>query len=505
VQELELKVELSKPDVDRLAGEVAAGDLCIGPAATKELRTVYFDTPQHGLHAAGVSLRLRHQDGGWEQTVKVDQHVESGVSNPIELQTFVEEERPDIGKISDKKVRRAVQKALSDASLHPIFETVVQRTTRSIKIKDSEIELAIDDGEVRAGEERQDLREAEFELKAGSAEGLLLAAEKLLVGHELKLSSRSKAERGYRLALGKKDDSIDPEKARPAPISRKDTCRKALSSILHSAVRQVLVNHRAVLQSNDPEAAHQLRIGLRRLRSALRALRPLVDRASLRAFEHSARDIGRSVGILRDADVLILEVHATVEAVATDKTGFAELHEALLRNRQAKRDEVRRVLSGPQWSKLQLYLALWPRMLNEIDGLDKPISKQARKILAKAWKKPAKLGRHLDCLGVAQRHEMRKALKKLRYQAEFMTPLFDQREAKQFIRRLEVLQKVFGYINDVRMTPRLVEIQQERQAGSDAARAASYAAGHHDAEAAYVWSRASKAWRRLERSPRFWA
>jgi len=58
-------------------------------------------------------------------------------------------------------------------------------------------------------------------------------------------------------------------------------------------------------------------------------------------------------------------------------------------------------------------------------------------------------------------------------------------------------------MNDVRMTPRLVEIQQERQAGSKAARAANYVAGHHDAEAAHVWRRAGKAWRKLERSPRF--
>jgi inorganic triphosphatase YgiF len=505
VQELELKVELSKPEADRLAGEFAAGDLSIGPAATRELRTVYFDTPEHDLHAAGVSLRLRRQDGGWEQTVKVDQHVEGGVSNPIELQTFVEDERPNIRKISDKSVRRAVQKALSDTSLRPVFETVVQRTTRSIKVQDSEIELAIDEGEVRAGEERQDLREAELELKAGSAEGLLLAAEKLLAGHELKLSSRSKAERGYRLVLGKKDDGIEPEKAHPARISRKDTCKIALSSMLESAIRQVLVNRRAVLETDDPEAAHQLRIGIRRLRSALRALRPLVDHASLRAFERSARDIGRSAGVLRDADVLISGVHAPVEAVTTDKTGFAELHEALVQNREAKRDEVRRALSGPQWAKLQLYLSLWPRILNEIDGLNKPITKHARKALAKAWKKPAKLGRHLDQLDAAQRHEMRKALKKLRYQAEFMTPLFDHREGKQFIRQLKALQDVFGYINDVRMTPRLVEIQQERQAGSEAARAASYVAGHHDAEAAHVWRRAGKVWRKLERSPRFWA
>ena len=454
MQALELKVELDKSDVDRLAGEAAAaGDLSIGPAVTKELRTIYFDTPEHDLHAACISLRLRRQDGGWQQTVKVDQHVEGGLSNPIELQTYVEEERPDITKIADKKVRRAVQKTLSGTSLRPVFETVVQRTTRNIKVQDSEIEFAIDNGEVRAGNERQDLREAELELKAGSAEGLLLTAEKLLAGHELKLSSRSKAERGYRLVLGKKDNSTEPEKARPACVSRKDSSRKALSSMLESAVRQVQVNRRAVLESDDPEAAHQLRIGLRRLRSALWALRPFVDRSSLRAFEQSARDIGRHVGKLRDTDVLISGVHAPAEAAVADKAGFAELHQALMRNREAERDDVRRVLSGSQWSKLQFYLTLWPRTLVDIDGANKSITKHARNVLAKAWKKPAKLGRHLDSLDSAQRHEMRKALKKLRYQAEFMAPLFDERDGKQFIRQLKALQDVFGYVNDVRIAP----------------------------------------------------
>ena len=143
-------------------------------------------------------------------------------------------------------------------------------------------------------------------------------------------------------------------------------------------------------------------------------------------------------------------------------------------------------------------------MLIDMDGLNKPITKHARKALAKAWRKPAKLGRHIGRLDAAQRHEMRKALKKLRYQAEFMTPLFGQRKAKQFIHQLKGLQDVFGYINDVRMTPRLGEIQRECHASCHAGRAASYAAGYHDAEAARVWRRGSKAWRKLERSPRFW-
>jgi len=64
VQELELKVELRNSDLDRLTAEFVASDISVGPAATKELRTAYFDTPERDLHAAGVSLRLLRQDGG---------------------------------------------------------------------------------------------------------------------------------------------------------------------------------------------------------------------------------------------------------------------------------------------------------------------------------------------------------------------------------------------------------------------------------------------------------
>jgi triphosphatase len=503
-RELELKVELSKSDVERLRGKLTGGEFAIGPPTRKKLRSVYFDTPEHDLHAAGISLRLRRHNGGWLQTVKAEQHVEDGVSNPIELEARVDREEPDLAKIADKKIKRAVQKAAKGTTLKPVFETTVQRTTRTIKAQGSEIELAVDAGEVRAGNAARQVREAELELKAGDAEGLLLAAEKLLAGHELKLSTRSKAERGYRLALQKKGKSAEPEKARPVRIRRKDTCAKAFAAILQSLVRQVLVNREAVLQTDDPNGAHQLRIGLRRLRSALRALRPLADRSSLRAFERGARDIGRCVGTLRDADVLISGIHAPAEAAASDKTGFAELLETLTREQQRRRDEVRAALRGPAWTKLQLYLTLWPRTLAENPRLEKPIARHARKVLRKTWKKAAKLGRNLGKLDAEHRHEMRKALKKLRYQTEFFAPLFRKRDRERFIEQLKSLQDVFGYINDVRMAPKLVELQKQSTANMDAARAASYAVGHHEANAAHVWRGAEEAWNGLIHARRFW-
>jgi hypothetical protein len=72
-----------------------------------------------------------------------------------------------------------------------------------------------------------------------------------------------------------------------------------------------------------------------------------------------------------------------VEAAASDKTGFAELHDALTRNRQAKRDKARAALRGPDWAKLQLYLTLWPRILAEEEKVANPVLKHARKVLAK--------------------------------------------------------------------------------------------------------------------------
>jgi CHAD domain-containing protein len=147
----------------------------------------------------------------------------------------------------------------------------------------------------------------------------------------------------------------------------------------------------------------------------------------------------------------------------------------------------------------------WPPTLKESAARERPITKHARKVLRKAWKKSTELGQSLMRLDAEQRHEMRKALKNLRYQTEFFPPLFERRDTRRFVEQLKTLQDVFGYINDVRLAPRLIEVQKQRNAGIDAPRAAAFTIGRHEPEAAHVWREAPKAWKDLERSPRFWA
>jgi triphosphatase len=125
------------------------------------------------------------------------------------------------------------------------------------------------------------------------------------------------------------------------------------------------------------------------------------------------------------------------------------------------------------------------------------------KVLAKTWKKSAKYGREIERLNGERRHEMRKALKKLRYQTEFLAPLF-KRDTEQFIKQLKALQDVFGYINDVRVASRLTDLRKEYHGSVDTIKAASYIVGWHEAEANHVWRQAGKAWKALESSRRFW-
>jgi CYTH domain/Sulfatase len=139
----------------------------------KKIRSIYFDTAEHDLHGAGISLRLRRQNGGWLQTVKADQHVDGGISNPIELEAPVDREEPDPTKIADKKIKRAVQRAATGKTLKPVFETVVQRTTRTIKAQGSDIELVVDEGEVRAGDQMDAARgETRNAIKSATSLGL---------------------------------------------------------------------------------------------------------------------------------------------------------------------------------------------------------------------------------------------------------------------------------------------------------------------------------------------
>jgi CHAD domain-containing protein len=144
-------------------------------------------------------------------------------------------------------------------------------------------------------------------------------------------------------------------------------------------------------------------------------------------------------------------------------------------------------------------------MLDTDASLKEPIEDYAKRALKKRWKKVAKCGRAIDRLEPAQKHKMRRSLKKLRYLTEFFAPLFPRKEVKPFVKQLKTLQDVFGYVNDVRMAGQLHTIVADRGGEPDCAVAAGVVLGTHEEKAAETWTHAQEEWRRLKSRDRFWS
>ena len=386
-KELELKVELTPQQLQRVSAHPALDDLTVGKPVTRTLRSIYFDTPDHRLREQGISLRLRSVGDQWLQTIKAGNGLRNGIAETGDAHIMVGIPEPDVGAIKDIKVRRTIQRAVRASTLEPQFETVVTRTTRKLHSDKGDLELALDEGVVRAGNAENQVCEAELELKSGSPDCLLETAATLFSTEPIRLAEASKTERGYNLVLRRPDASIAPQKARHVTLQGGETCAEALSLFVESAAAQIIFNRQAVLETDDPEAVHQLRIGLRRLRSAVRAFRPLNDTRAAKELEQYARDLGRSVGKLRNADVFIENIYAPVAGEKKGEPGFAELRAALLSHRAARRDEARAALSGDQWSRLHLYLVLWPQTVEGGSALRLPVADLPARRCARAGRK----------------------------------------------------------------------------------------------------------------------
>jgi inorganic triphosphatase YgiF len=458
---------------------------------------------------------MRAKGGHWIQTVKCGTIVRHGVSNPVEIEQVAKSSTPDVSRIIDSRIRKRMLRIVAGGQLEPIFSTDVSRTTRLIEIPhDGTIEMALDRGMIKGAGHSLPINEVELELKDGRPHALLTAAEALFADRSIAFSQRSKASLGYQLV----SNGSGPDVRTGAPVtgekprlSRAMTGPRALAEVGQAACKQVLLNWDGVLLSDDPECAHQLRVGLRRFRAALRAFNPITRHTELAGLEVEARDLGRIVGALRDADVLINDILEPAFADLAPSDAGVTLRRLLIQHRARQRDMVRRELVSPRWTHLKLNCALFEcavaRSVTRA-GL-KPCKGEvetfAFQAFGTAWRRVRKKGRNIDHLTIAERHEMRKSLKRLRYTTEYFASLYPARETRPFLQRLKVLQDVFGYLNDVTLSEALPDIVGQHCASQEALLVLLRTVHDwHQTRADVAWEHARDRWRDFRRTPRFW-
>ena len=502
--ETELKLALSPSVAETVFSLPVFAQRRAGKPKSQRLVSTYYDTPEKDLARRGVSLRVRRADEKRIQTVK--SAGDSGVANSRgEWEWPIESDKPDLARLKDEPIANLLAD-ISEDRLEPVVVTDVIRTTQNLDVDGDVVEAALDLGSIVVGKVKQDIRELKLELREGMPASLYRLALELNLAVPFDIEVESKAARGFRLKEGLAPQASKPSEMR---LNSDEPAIEALRVIIEETLGHLLANQPAAL-AGDPEGVHQVRVAVRRVRSALRLFSPHLESHARRLFEDELRHAGQTIGEARDWDVFCDEILPQVSETPEARK-FSEMMKPPAEARRAAAHQTCvRQLQDPSFRALVLGLAAWMEEGREDsgqvgdDGLKRDIGDIAGNLLDRLDAKATKRGRAVrpDALP-DELHPLRKSLKKLRYSVEFLESIFPPKKAKQFLRHLKKLQEALGEINDAAMATRLAEgLAADKHlelAPSVAAISLSRGRAAQDAMKALA-----KKWQAYSDEPRFW-
>ena len=516
------------------------------------LRALYFDTPSRELVKARVALRLRQEGRQWVQTLKMPgEHVLSRVE--------INHDRP--GPVLDLSVYvgTVAESAISSLteSLGVCYETDVVRILRKVRTRQGSVEIAFDTGCLRAGELELPISEIEFELLTGKLEAVFDLGRKWQKNHGLILDARSKSERGDQLALlAQKLLSIEdqpedtqsslraaaiaqfwpPRGAVPVTLRADMTSEQAIATATLECIDQITrnaailaeVDTATICKAGTAEHTHQLRVGIRRLRSLWSLFNGITPLPPLELREAIKKHFSL-LGGTRDDDVLnetILPVlraagqpplvidhqddsceplNAVAASVDFQSWLLAVLESALIPARstgavslqvteaseKSLNEQAADITTGPIDAHIIPMQPLKPqRELTLEQALVSKLRKWHRQVLRDGLK--------FHTLEIEPRHALRKRAKKLRYALQFSEALLPAAKLKNYRKQLSAVQDILGEMND------LAVARERFVALRDTQPSAWFACGWITSRLDALVLDATEAFKQLGKTPRFW-
>lgn len=485
---------------------------------TDHLVTSYYDTADRRLSQRGIALRVRKKGRTYTQTVKAKALKSAAMSQRPEWNVEVKSTRPDISALPHA-ARKRVGLVLPK-ELRKLFTVDVERKKAEVELPNLEggeptiVEIALDRGQVKSGRKSTDMTELEIELISGNHAAIFEIATQL-ADTGLMINQVTKAETGYRLI----DGALDPEPVRLSKFKLEpdQTVNQVIAEIFSAGLANVLDNEAATRLGADPEGVHQMRVSLRRMRSALSVFRYMIDPKRCQWLKDELKWLASSLGPARDWDVFGMDILDPVDGFGVDADAINELRGAVKEQQHAAYDIVREVLASPRYFRfligLSHFIAIegWRPVDAGVDHpLEKPINKASKVILGRAMRRLMRASKGLKKMSIEKRHETRIELKKFRYATDFLQSLYPKDRVRPFMKSLSKMQDQFGHLNDVAVAEDLlVELTSEKGLSASARRHRLYGAGQvvawhargvKDAESDFLEN-----WRRLKKAEPFWS
>lgn len=319
---------------------------------------------------------------------------------------------------------------------------------------------------------------------------------------------------GQALAVAAKEPPA-ATKAERVELAKNASVDNAVAVVFAACLKHWTANEAAALSGLDPEGIHEMRVALRRMRSALSDFREIIPVAQVAWLKRETKWLITSLGTARDWDVFLSELLAPIGAARPGDAGVAKLRIVAETQRDKGYARARRAIQSPRYSAFLARMRRWLSARSWRQGrnatrksLDEPAVKLARRLLTKRHKAVLKLGRDFKKLSPLERHQLRIALKKLRYTAEFFRSLYRKKREKAYFHALAQLQNSLGHMNDIVVADHLLErlsaVRDDQKISDHLSTALGIVAGWHTHSASSSEHEAETNWREFCNCDPFW-
>jgi len=466
VKEVELKLLLVTSNPQSLFKQLAASSPLRHVAPVKhQLHSVYYDTPDQWLRQQRAVLRIRRVGSAdqavWIQTLKTGASGGSALSARGEWETEVAADTPNLQALRATPWEKLDPDGHLFGTLSACFATGFKRTCWTISTADgSEIEVALDLGQVQSGDRCAEICELELELLKGNAAALFDVAQQLATSVALLPAGQSKAERGFALSNGTLDQACF---AQPPKLQADATLLATAQTVLREMFFQFTVNLDALRRSDDVEVVHQARVGWRRFKSALRLFRASMPGVAVPPLA-ALQPLLDALGALRNLDVALHDTLAPlapsyIAADAQRALAWDALLRALTLAAQSQRTQVRQALLQPAAGAALLAITRFIEELTQSPALAPdaagvvPLA-AAQDLQHWAGRRVRRFRRRLklaqaNASTLETQHRVRILAKRLRYAAEVLRSYLPKRRVMRWIDTATRLQSTLGASRDI--------------------------------------------------------
>ena len=259
-------------------------------------------------------------------------------------------------------------------------------------------------------------------------------------------------------------------------LDRAFTAEEALVHGVQCCLEHIQTLERPLLENDDPEGVHQMRVTLRQLRSIFRLYRPLLPGEQYDALVGNLKWLAGAIGPSRDWDVFVDLIVAPVAEYLGERAGFGDFVAMIGERRDRHHDEAQAAVMSPDFGEHLIWLGYWmakrswreQHLTPEASRMFQPVTPFAATVLDQRFMEVRKLGKRITRLSEKKRHQLRIEVKRLRYALHFFEGLFPRKRVAAFTDRLVCLQDDLGYLNDVAnaraLVAKLVADGEERDA-----------------------------------------